>query len=631
MKSTDLFDSMNDIPDELIQAAEVSPEAMAAGGYGATSGEKRRDFFARVTSSGWFVAAVSLIVAFGVVALILRAGRATPGIVNPPVGGTSAQEGMQSTQPMSDSAENGDLSFAYRLTSGTYSPGDTVSFTASLTHRGDAYTFSGSPDELAPEAKLVCRSYELNVGHLIREIWTEMTVKNGDTFSSNYFVILPEDCPEGSYDLILSYGDTAVTFRSVLRISRTPAEGTVDGFSFSYRLLSAPNPDGGYTYLQTGTILVEVTVTYAGYPLGNVEPVPKVELIQPQTGFVLPLQVQRDTVAWEIATDGKTAAAVMTFVADAMPETTPAGAYDLVLTAYDAKGQAVESQRFSSVLSLTAAWEATVGDLTFGHTTDVTVVEPGECVTVYGYVINNGSAFTYFGNESDFAPDAYLICGDTRIEAIYSVDEAEPSNHTVESGQIGDVWLTFEIPEDAPCGSYAMVFTYGDVSYVFCARINVVADKSRPVVGSSEEETEIREPSFDEMYFTFPATEGLVYKEVNGEIGVVGVEENCLSLEEIHIPTDFDKPVTFIGEEAFRGCTALQTLYMPKGVERLFDYALDGCPKLRTVYYQGYFADWERVIAEAPYWNGNAPMLTVICRDRTVTYEGTVDDSVPAM
>lgn len=83
MKSTDLFDALNQLPDDMITSAEVSPEARAAGEYAVTTNEKRRSRASRIFSSGWFAAALSLVVSLGVVALIIRAGRTEPGVITP--------------------------------------------------------------------------------------------------------------------------------------------------------------------------------------------------------------------------------------------------------------------------------------------------------------------------------------------------------------------------------------------------------------------------------------------------------------------------------------------------------------------------------------------------------------------
>lgn len=71
------------------------------------------------------------------------------------------------------------------------------------------------------------------------------------------------------------------------------------------------------------------------------------------------------------------------------------------------------------------------------------------------------------------------------------------------------------------------------------------------------------------------------------EIGTHAFYE-CDSLRGIHLPGG----VTAIADEAFYGCNALEAVTIPSGMEFISPDTFGECPRLRHVFYDGFFTDW---------------------------------------
>lgn len=72
------------------------------------------------------------------------------------------------------------------------------------------------------------------------------------------------------------------------------------------------------------------------------------------------------------------------------------------------------------------------------------------------------------------------------------------------------------------------------------------------------------------------------------------------SIKEFDIPDNIDT----IGEYAFRDCSKLEILYIPKSVKKL-EYGVSyNCFHLKTLY-EGSEEDWEKLINKHPLPNGN--------------------------
>lgn len=95
MKGINAFSAMSGVDDRFVMASLLPADL--PGGVHATAKVRKQEkdtWFSRMTSSGWFAAAVSLVVAFGVLGGIVAAGRMGTGTPS----GTNPSHGMQGSQ-----------------------------------------------------------------------------------------------------------------------------------------------------------------------------------------------------------------------------------------------------------------------------------------------------------------------------------------------------------------------------------------------------------------------------------------------------------------------------------------------------------------------------------------------------
>ena len=108
--STTILRGLNNIRASYILESEL-PEASAA----ILPRPERGAAWKRITSNGWFVAAVCAVVAFGTLTGIVLAGRGGPGGITPPVGSqptdTTAEQTEVPTAPAFLRNSNGRLDF----------------------------------------------------------------------------------------------------------------------------------------------------------------------------------------------------------------------------------------------------------------------------------------------------------------------------------------------------------------------------------------------------------------------------------------------------------------------------------------------------------------------------------------
>ena len=67
------------------------------------------------------------------------------------------------------------------------------------------------------------------------------------------------------------------------------------------------------------------------------------------------------------------------------------------------------------------------------------------------------------------------------------------------------------------------------------------------------------------------------------------------AIEEIKLPKSVDEAGYSIGGSAFRDCTKLKKVVIPKDVVTIYGYAFHNCPSLTDIYYDGSEADWEMI------------------------------------
>lgn len=96
---------------------------------------------------------------------------------------------------------------------------------------------------------------------------------------------------------------------------------------------------------------------------------------------------------------------------------------------------------------------------------------------------------------------------------------------------------------------------------------------------------------------TIPAlaseSEGLEYTlNSDGKTYSVNGIGNCTSSDVVIAETHDGKPVTKIANYAFRNCTSIRNITIPKSIINVGVSAFDGCSSIKNVYYQGSVAEW---------------------------------------
>ncbi len=88
---------------------------------------------------------------------------------------------------------------------------------------------------------------------------------------------------------------------------------------------------------------------------------------------------------------------------------------------------------------------------------------------------------------------------------------------------------------------------------------------------------------------------------------------NCKSLTELSIP----EGVTVIEDETFAYCSALTSLTLPKTVEKIGSSVISNCEVLRDIYFEGTAAEW-RAIEKDKGWDAFSANYTVHCSDEDI-------------
>lgn len=117
-----------------------------------------------------------------------------------------------------------DLSYAFSdgTTSLSAKSGDTFSIRASIINLGEPFIYKGASSGFVPYAELVQSDGDYTIRGMIAhtEDEVEWTIETGHSDGGDYYFTVPADAPEGTYDLILSYGSESRRFKEVLRVTR---------------------------------------------------------------------------------------------------------------------------------------------------------------------------------------------------------------------------------------------------------------------------------------------------------------------------------------------------------------------------------------------------------------------------
>ncbi len=73
-----------------------------------------------------------------------------------------------------------------------------------------------------------------------------------------------------------------------------------------------------------------------------------------------------------------------------------------------------------------------------------------------------------------------------------------------------------------------------------------------------------------------------------------------------------------IGEKAFKNCTGLNDVTLPKTLEEIGSEAFYGCTALKKITYRGTIEEWNAIIKGAN-WATNSSLTTIVCSDGTIT------------
>lgn len=94
----------------------------------------------------------------------------------------------------------------------------------------------------------------------------------------------------------------------------------------------------------------------------------------------------------------------------------------------------------------------------------------------------------------------------------------------------------------------------------------------------------------------------------------VGMFKGCTSLENIVIPSG----INWIFNDAFSSCTSLTSITIPNSVTNIGDSAFYNCTSLTTIEFIGTITQWSHV-GKSSSWNLNVPATKVICSDGEVS------------
>ena len=72
----------------------------------------------------------------------------------------------------------------------------------------------------------------------------------------------------------------------------------------------------------------------------------------------------------------------------------------------------------------------------------------------------------------------------------------------------------------------------------------------------------------------------------------------------------------FIYDAAFQNCSSLRQIYIPVGMEYIFEDAFAGCENLTSIEYGGTMAQWN-AMPKGNGWNSDLS-CTVVCRDGSI-------------
>ena len=444
MRGEILFEKMTDISDEYIA------EAALGDAYGNPRREKEKNPFIRFLNSGWGVAMLCAIVSLAAVVGLVRWGR-----MGEPIGpsGTPSARFAFSYEIGHDDG---------RAWYGRAAPGDAFCVETSVVNQGKAFGFY----DFFAYAQFVLHEDETVVleGFYPVTDCAWQTIEHGRRGVRTFSFHIPKDAACGVYDLVLSCDGEEQVFSGALTIEPVTAQAVVGSYirpneskldNFHITLYA----DGTYQYYEA---MISSHIGLGNYTVEN----DIVTLVDGQIPGVNGSLTR--TYKFRYANDQ------LIFLADEsdrfMYLDLPDGAvFERVMTG---DGKPIPpDHRFS-----------------FGYDRPADA-QAGDEVQITAWVINEGEAFTYFGDPYAFQPNATLYRMDDpsyTLTGFPPLTGMEPQTCTIESGEVGKGTYGFRIPEDAPAGKYGLCLTYGVEEVRFDAVLTVEA-ATEPVLTAEVE------------------------------------------------------------------------------------------------------------------------------------------------
>ncbi len=246
MSGFDIFEKMTNVNDKFIEEAAEMPNPEVA-----VVKASRWERFSHFMNSGWGVAMVCGIVAIGVMAGIIAAGRAT-GPIKPPISIGEQTDGIsddkmsehntaETTETSPIDTQTPDIfSFEFELSDDEILITEEIVVVATIINNGEAFTYFGTKTDFSAKGEFIYSEDEsIIIPCTARRNTTSertFTVETGQEGNNRYTATFPVYVPGGTYHLRLYYQDSECIYENVLTVIKndTPIEDkltsvTIDG------------------------------------------------------------------------------------------------------------------------------------------------------------------------------------------------------------------------------------------------------------------------------------------------------------------------------------------------------------------------------------------------------------------